>query len=113
VLVIEDFSQDLDVRVTFTHKAVWESEDESIVVTDEDYKFLLSGSTGTPKDGGQEGTTNRSNDDNGQEDDDDDDEVVVVVSTRRRTPDENGEGPARKKAKLAAVPEADVISIDD
>jgi ubiquitin-like 1-activating enzyme E1 B len=121
VLTIEDFSQDLDVRVTFSHKATWESEDDTVVVTDEDYKFLLSGSTGSmtttapkPKEGDDAAEQVTQSGSSKAEQNDDDDDDVVIVSTRKRTSAEDGDGPARKKLKSAAIPEAaEVIDIDD
>ena len=107
VLVIEDFSQDLDVSVTFTHKAVWESEGEH-VVTDEDYKFVLGGHMGAAAAKPKEEETNGGTK---EEEEDDDDNAVVVISNRKRSAEQTGEN-AAKKRKLE-VPDDDVITIDD
>lgn len=115
VLVIEDFSQDLDVSVTFTHKTVWEKEGEQ-VVTDEDYMFVLSGNKGTtcepagkPKAEESNGTAPA----NGKTpaDDDDDDDEIVVVSQRKRS--SSGDAEHANKKQKTEVPDDEVIMIDD
>ena len=111
VLVIEDFSQDLNVSVTFTHKDVWKSEGEQ-VVTDEDYKFLLSGNkggAGKPKE--EEEETNGNNKKETKTAEEDDDEAVVVISNRKRSADLTGEISVKKR-KIDVSGE-DVIMIDD
>eukprot|EP00977_Amphora_coffeiformis_P015337 scaffold4510_cov183-Amphora_coffeaeformis.AAC.22 len=109
VLQIEDFSQDLNVSVTFTHETEWKGDDE---VTHEDFKFVLSGSMGAKPKVEEEmngGTAAKVANDGGNGNDDD---AIVVMSNRKRpSPDANGE-PSSKKQKVH-VPEAEVIMIDD
>ena len=112
VLVIEDFSQDLNVSVTFTHKAVWESEGEQ-VVTDEDYKFVLSGNTGAGTSKPKEMNGGDIKEDAGaaaQENKGDDDDIVIL-SNRKRTSDLDGGNPTKRQK--VDVSENDVIAIDD
>lgn len=109
-LVIEDFSQDLNVSVTFTHKAVWENDGEQ-VVTDEDYKFVLTGNKGAaakPKQEEVNGDKAKDKAAAGDKNDDDDDDIVVI-SNRKRSPESS---PAKKKRRVE-VPDADLITIDD
>jgi len=108
VLQIEDFSQDLNVSVTFTHQTVWEGDDE---LTHEDFKFVLSGNAGGKPSKVGEGTNGGSAAKTGDDgDNDDDDDAIVVMSNRKRpTPDANGE-PVSKKRKMAVT---DAITIDD
>ena len=111
VLQIEDFSQDLDVSVTFTHQTEWKGDDE---LTHEDFKFVLSGNTGAkPK--VEEGTNGEKKEAVGaaKDNEDDDDDPIVVMSHRKRpSPETNGE--QKTKKQKVDVPDDDVvIMIDD
>lgn len=111
MFVIEDFSQDLNLTVTVTHKSVWESEGEEVVY-DEDYKFVLSGKKAVPAKAKEEADgkmTNGKTPAAAAQDDDDDD--IVVITNRKRSASTDGE-PTKKKARVE-VPNDDLIVIDD
>jgi ubiquitin-like 1-activating enzyme E1 B len=105
-LLIEDFSQDLTVDVTFSHQTVWEGA-RGEEVSDEDYKFVLSGAVTKAKNENGESAANGTAA-VAPSDDDDDDVVLLTNQPKKRAAESNGEG-AAKKARVEIPGELEVI----
>jgi ubiquitin-like 1-activating enzyme E1 B len=128
-ILIDDFSQELEVEIAVSHKEVWEKEDDEAGEEDDKYRFRFGGAkpfaaaSKSDAANGADETTKSSGKVEEDDDDDDDDAVVEIVNelvdgddSEKKRP-ANGTvdaGPLTKKAKVVSADGGDdVIEVDD
>ena len=136
VVRVEDYSQDLEVDLSFAHKDDWSEEEWK--EKDADQKYIIGGDkpvvaapAAGPASSEQSKEAEKKSDDKGEEEDDDDDDEIIIeevsndpptkpsglvngdATKKRKAGDDADDGvPDAKKSKVATNDDVEVIELD-